>query len=200
MAIAIDLLAKGDVDARKRSVLLLVVTIDPVELIAFDFIRGRCLDGVIVESNQVEVLLPIALVGGLGLSLRRPILWLLLLGRRPSLALTLRRIAVVLLRRWRRGIAAIVGIRIVAVVIGIVSVITIIGVAAKSKIEAGAGEVTASIIITAASIIAAPEAATDTASTNGATPGESAAAASRSAGAATTTTMPSTPLAISRDN
>ena len=52
--ITIDLLTKGDVDARKRYVIP-IVAILPVDLVAFNFIRGRCLDSVIAEGNQVEL-------------------------------------------------------------------------------------------------------------------------------------------------
>jgi hypothetical protein len=53
--IAIDLLTKGDVDAGKRNVMFPIVAILPVELVAFNFIRGRRPDGVIAEGNQVEL-------------------------------------------------------------------------------------------------------------------------------------------------
>ena len=53
--ITIDLLTKGDVDARKRNVMFPIVAILPVELVAFNFIRSRCLDSVIAEGNQVEL-------------------------------------------------------------------------------------------------------------------------------------------------
>jgi hypothetical protein len=51
VAVAIDLLAKGDVNARKRNMMFPVVAILPVELVSFNLIRGGCLDGVIGEGN-----------------------------------------------------------------------------------------------------------------------------------------------------
>lgn len=135
--------------------MLLVVPILPVQLIALDLVRSGRLNGVVVESNQVELRL-IALIGRLRLGLRWPrvllrilLLVLRLLRRRSSLPLTLRRwrvallIPVILLRSGRcRIAAAVVSIRIVPVSIGIIPVrVTWVAVivrvaAAKSEIEA----------------------------------------------------------------
>src|SRR5437868_748657 len=101
--------------------MFLVLPILPVQLIAFYLICRCRLNGVVGESNQVE-LRRIALVSRLRLGLRRwrillLVRWLLLLGR--SLALGLRRvsllIAIILLRGRRRIGAAIISVRIIPV-------------------------------------------------------------------------------------
>ena len=81
VAIAIDLSAKLDVDARKRSLYLLALTRDPVDLVALDLVCCRCLNRMIVECDQVEVLPLVVPVTRLWLRLR------LLRGRRLTLAL-----------------------------------------------------------------------------------------------------------------
>jgi len=208
VAITVDLLAERDVDPRKRSVMLLIVPILPVQLIAFYLIRCCRLNGVIGESNQVE-LRSVALVSRLRLRRWRVlllVLWLLLLGRN----LTLRRIAllitVILLRGRRRIVAAIVSIRIVAVAVnvGIVRIaVRIIAVAViwitESKVKARPpiGSVAAIVAATIeAPAVAAAEAAhgstTETADT---TPAETAAAAAETAAYATASAGKSTAAA-----
>jgi hypothetical protein len=110
--IPVDLLAERHIDLRERSVMLLIVPILPVQLIAFHLVGHCSLNGVVVESNQVELWL-ITLICRLRLSLRwwRVLLLILrlLLGRsrRTRLPLALRRgriallITVILLRRRR---------------------------------------------------------------------------------------------------
>jgi hypothetical protein len=169
VAIAINLLAEGNVDLRKWGVMLLIVPILPVQLVAFDLVRGCRLNGVIAESNQVELRL-VAFISRLRLSLRRWRLILglrlgLLLGWRRSLSLPLRRVAllitVIRLRGRRRGIAA-VSIGIVSVCIGTVRVpiswvAIVIRVAAESKIETRSvvGPIGAVVVISAAMVNAA---------------------------------------------
>ena len=124
--------------------MLLILPILPVQLIAFHFIRTCRLNGVVAESNQVELRL-VAPIGRLRLSLGRWRVLLLvlglLLGRRSNLPLLRRRVAllitVILLWGGRRVVAAIVSIRIVAVSIGIVAVpvsrvAIVVGVATES--------------------------------------------------------------------
>ena len=55
VAVAVDLLTKLDINLRKRNMMFLVVAILPVELVAFDLISVRRLNGVIAKSNQVEL-------------------------------------------------------------------------------------------------------------------------------------------------
>lgn len=183
MTVAINLLAKGDVDARKRSVVFLVVPIHPTDLIAVHFVRTRRLHGVIGESNQIELRL-IAIIECLRLSLNWWLVLRLLLRSRTGLSLTLGwvtllrvallritlLVAIILLRgRGRRIPAVVAAIRIVAVIIGIVSIpigavirrAVIIRVAAETKINSGT-PVSAAVIVVTAAIVTTTDAAYNT--------------------------------------